>query len=197
MKVFTLSYLSDYCNDMSSAGVHGVYPTLEQAQEAMKGLYDDRMVDVLDRCSKDNAEDLAIDDDVNLCTMEREHSIYCKGDKDEWKIMEWDVPEESSQNDRGMAMLQMERELINIVHENGEDGTLLIEDLDMSWSEECDGEIHTKEITDISIEQTWDGDERLLVCFDDNEDVPFMGCDEDDLGHNLADYIYEEVKAYY
>ena len=108
-----------------------------------------------------------------------------------------DEPSVSNSKDRDMAMRQMERELIDIVHENDEDGTLLIDDLGMSWSEECDGELHTKEITDISIEQTWDGDERLMVCFDDEESVPFMDCDEDDLGHNLADYIYEEVKAYY
>lgn len=196
MKVFALSYLSDYCHDMSSAGVHGVYPTLEQAQAAMKELYDDRMNDVLDRCGKDNAEDLTIDDDVNLCTMEREHSIYCKGDKDEWKITEWDVPEVSAHKDRSLAMLEMERELIEIVQENGDDDYLDVDDLDMAWTEECDGELYTTDIFSLEVKQSWDGDNILIVHMH-GCDREYFECDQEDLGHNLADYIYEEVKAYY
>ena len=100
--------------------------------------------------------------------------------------------------DRSLAMRQMEQELIEIVRENGDDeGVLLTDDLGIKWTEECDEECYTKEITDIHIEQTWDGGERLIVCFDDEDSEPFNECDEDDLGHNLADYIYNEIKAWY
>lgn len=109
-----------------------------------------------------------------------------------------DVGVVNPNNDRQLAMRQMEQELIGIVRENGDDeGVLLTYDLGVKWTEECDEECHTKEITDIHIEYTWDGCERLMVCFDDEDNLTFNECDHDDLGHNLADYIYEEIKTYY
>lgn len=105
--------------------------------------------------------------------------------------------EEPSESDRSLAMLQMEQELIEIVRENGDNDELCIEDLYLSWTEECDGECYTKDITDVSIEHTWDGGERLMVCFNGKDNIPFNECDHDDLGHNLADCIYNEVKANY
>lgn len=100
-------------------------------------------------------------------------------------------------SDRTLAMRQMEQELIEIVKENGEDNELCIEELYLSWSEECDGECCTKNITGISIKKMWDGSKMLHVCFDGKNHVPFYECDQDDLGHNLADYIYNEIKTYY
>ena len=104
---------------------------------------------------------------------------------------------EPQASDRTLAMRQMEQELIKIVKENGEDNELCIEDLYLSWTEECDGECYTKDIADISIKQMWDGSEMLHVCFEGKNCIPFYECDRDDLGHNLADYIYNEVKANY
>lgn len=98
--------------------------------------------------------------------------------------------------DRSLAMRQMEQELIEIVRENGEDCVLDLEDLDMKWASECDDELYTEDITSIEVETTWDGGEFLLVHMDGG-DEPFSDCDRDDLGHNLADYIYNEIKAYY
>lgn len=103
---------------------------------------------------------------------------------------------EDHTTDRSLAMLGMERTLIDIVRENGEDCVLDLEDLDMKWTSECDGELYTEDITSIEIETTWDGEEFLLVHMDGG-DEPFTDCDREDLGHNLADYIYEEVKSNY
>lgn len=111
-----------------------------------------------------------------------------------------DVADETSSTscskDRTKAMLQMERELIDVVHEQGDDGVLLLDDLAMAWSEECDGDIYTKDIEALEVRQSWDEGVYLVVNMN-GELVPFNECDQNDLGHNLADYIYEEVKAYY
>lgn len=113
------------------------------------------------------------------------------------KVDEMDVEDaDDNTNDRKLAMRQMEQELIGIVREHGDD-ILPLEDLGMSWTEECDGECYTKDITDISIEHTWDGDTVLNVCINGIDRIPYSDCDREDLGHNLADYIYEEIKANY
>lgn len=100
--------------------------------------------------------------------------------------------------DRSLAMRQMEQELIDIVREHGDDDVLLLDDIGMKWTEEweCDGECYTKDIEAIEVRRTWDEDWFIVVNID-GELIPFNECDHDDLGHNLADYIYNEIKTYY
>lgn len=104
--------------------------------------------------------------------------------------------EEPSESDRSLAMRQMEQELIEIVRENGDDDVLLLDDIGMKWTEECDGECYTKDIEAIEVRRTWDEDWFLVVNIG-GALIPFDECDHDDLGHNLADCIYNEIKAYY
>ena len=66
----------------------------------------------------------------------------------------------------------------------------------MRWTEECDGECYTKDIEAIEVRRTCDEGWFLVVNID-GELIPFNECDHDDLGHNLADCIYEEIKTYY
>lgn len=98
-----------------------------------------------------------------------------------------------SSSDRSLAMRQMEQELIDIVREYGYDNELCLDDLYLAWTHEFEGECYTRDITDIFVEN-----ERLVIRFDNGaSDQLFNECDRDDLGHNLADYIYNEIKTYY
>lgn len=112
------------------------------------------------------------------------------------QIYECEVEGSDSTTVRSLAMRQMEQELIEVVKEYGEDGYLDVDDIGMAWTEECDGECYTKEIFALAVGKSWDEDEQLVVHMHGGDEL-FMYCDREDLGHNLADYIYNEMKSYY
>lgn len=100
---------------------------------------------------------------------------------------------------------EREQELIEIINENGQDGRLDIEDLNLAWSYWDDNETnctddnvaYTVNILSLSLETDCNGATMVMVEFD-NETKCWGNVDfEDDMGNNLGEYIYDEVTAEY
>ena len=86
MKVYIVQYLGDPADDMSFAGINGVFKTLEEAKKCMRNNFENSKVE-------HEITDEDIDDgfEVNLCEDDMECSIYHYGSVYSWEIYEFEI----------------------------------------------------------------------------------------------------------
>ncbi len=190
MKVFNVLVNDVYSFDTTNT-IYSFF-SKEDAETKVKELRDNYMEQI-----KPDPEycNIAEDKDAFECYL-----VDCYGEEHySVQIHECEIKDSACEeicNYRVLAMRQMEQELIEIVKEHGDDGYLDVEDVGMMWTEECDGECYKKEIFALEVSKTWDEVELLVVHMYGGDDM-FHECDREDLGYNLADYIYSEIKTYF
>lgn len=85
MKVYIVQYLADPADDISYAGINGVFKTLEKAKEVMKEDFNSRKEEL--EVTEEDIENY----ESRLCEEERNHSIFHYGSFYSWEIYEFEV----------------------------------------------------------------------------------------------------------
>lgn len=85
MKVYIVQYLSDPADDMSFAGINGVFKTFEEAKKCMRDNFEDA------KNEHEITEEEIESFEAKIYEDERECSIYHYGSFYSWEIYEYEI----------------------------------------------------------------------------------------------------------